>query len=63
MDRYDVLALLGIACLGIGLGLLAPWLGIATAGLVLLGIGLSGAVLAERAERTRELIKAKTGGG
>lgn len=63
MDRYDVLALLGIACLGAGLCLLAPWLGIAVAGAVLLAVGLTGAVIAERAERTAELIKAKTGGG
>jgi hypothetical protein len=63
VDRWDVLAVLGIAGLGAGLGLLAPWLGLAVAGLVLLGIGIVGAVTAERAARTAELIKTKTGGG
>ncbi|MGW2591964.1 hypothetical protein ACWCXC_17095 [Streptomyces sp. NPDC001515] len=62
VDRYDVLALLGIACLGCGLGLLAPWLGLATAGLVLLVLGVGGALAAERATRTDQLIKARTGG-
>ncbi|MEV3848101.1 hypothetical protein AB0J30_15055 [Streptomyces microflavus] len=62
MDRWDVLALLGIVCLGVGLGLLAPWLGVSVAGLVLLTLGVTGALLAERSARTDELIKARTGG-
>ncbi|MFE9737331.1 hypothetical protein [Streptomyces sp. NPDC006477] len=44
MDRWDVLALLGIAGLGTGLGMLAPWLGVAVAGLVLLVVGIAGAL-------------------
>ncbi|WP_327162851.1 hypothetical protein [Streptomyces zaomyceticus] len=52
MDRWDVLALLGIALLGIGLGLLAPWLGIAAAGLVLLVVGITGALGELRTART-----------
>ena len=63
MDRWDVLSLLGVLGLGIGLGLLAPWLGVSVAGLVLLGIGLGGAVYAEKAARVKELIDAKTKGG
>lgn len=62
MDRWDVLSLLGVLGLGVGLGLLAPWLGVAVAGLVLLGLGLGGAVCAERADRVQELIDAKKGG-
>lgn len=63
MDRWDVLALIGIAGLGVGLGLLAPWLGIAVAGFVLLAVALTGAVIAERAARTADLIEARKGGG
>ena len=62
MDRWDVLSLLGVLGLGVGLGLLAPWLGVAVSGLVLLGLGLGGAVYAERAARVQELIDAKKGG-
>lgn len=63
MDRWDVLALIGITGIGVGLGLLAPWLGIAVAGLVLLALAVTGAVIAERAARTAELIEARKGGG
>ncbi|AMS01562.1 MULTISPECIES: hypothetical protein [Streptomyces] len=52
MDRWDVLALLGITLLGLGLGLLAPWLGVAAAGLVLLAVGIAGALGELRAART-----------
>ncbi|MEW2631796.1 hypothetical protein AB0903_09085 [Streptomyces sp. NPDC048389] len=48
MDRWDVLALLGIGLLGTGLGLVELWLGIAVAGLALLTIGVSGALIEER---------------
>lgn len=51
MDRWDVLALLGIVLLGLGLGLLAPWLGVAAAGLVLLAVGIGGALGELRAAR------------
>ncbi|WP_435610885.1 hypothetical protein [Streptomyces sp. C10-9-1] len=44
MDRWDVLALLGITLLGAGLALLAPWLGLAVAGAVLLVLGVAGAL-------------------
>ncbi|MFB7171096.1 hypothetical protein ACFCYM_09775 [Streptomyces sp. NPDC056254] len=49
MDRWDVLALAGVLLLGAGLYLLAPWLGIAVPGAVLLAVGLGGAISAERA--------------
>ncbi|OII60103.1 hypothetical protein BJP40_00645 [Streptomyces sp. CC53] len=62
MDRWDVLALLGIALLGAGMGLLAPWLGLTVVGAALLGIGLAGSVLAEKAAARQELIDAKKGG-
>lgn len=62
MDRWDVLALIGIVLLGAGLWLLAPWLGLTTAGAVLLGVGLFGSVLTERAAARQELINAKKGG-
>ncbi|WP_158515452.1 hypothetical protein [Kitasatospora sp. MBT63] len=52
MDRWDVLALLGIVLLGTGLALFAPWLGIATAGALCLVAGITGGVLAERAAST-----------
>ncbi|MGW4030757.1 hypothetical protein ACWEFL_15795 [Streptomyces sp. NPDC004838] len=48
MDRWDVLALLGTALLGTGLALLAPWLGIAAAGLVLLALAAAGAAADNR---------------
>jgi hypothetical protein len=49
MDRWDVLAALGVVLIGLGLALLAPWLGIAVAGVLLLVGGVGGGVLAERA--------------
>ncbi|MBB4987485.1 hypothetical protein [Streptomyces nymphaeiformis] len=51
VDPWDYLALLGIVLLGTGLGLLAPWLGMASAGLALLALGVAGAISAERAAR------------
>ncbi|GEC02964.1 hypothetical protein SSP24_06190 [Streptomyces spinoverrucosus] len=62
MDRWDVLALLGIVLLGTGLWLIAPWLGLTVGGAVLLGVGLCGSVLAERAAVRQELIDATKGG-
>ncbi|NML55674.1 hypothetical protein HHL19_36355 [Streptomyces sp. R302] len=53
-DLWDVLALLGIVLLGTGLGMLAPWLGVASAGLALLALGIGGALAAERRARARE---------
>ncbi|MFD4320119.1 hypothetical protein [Streptomyces sp. NPDC058548] len=50
-DPCDFLALLGIVLLGTGLGMLAPWLGMASAGLSLLALGVAGAVSAERKAR------------
>ncbi|MFM9563259.1 MULTISPECIES: hypothetical protein [Streptomyces] len=62
MDRWDVLALLGIVLLGSGLWLLAPWLGLTAAGGVLLVVGLGGSVFEEKAAARQELIDAKRGG-
>ena len=62
MDRWDVLALLGIVLLGAGLWLIAPWLGLTVVGAALLAIGLGGSVLAEKAAARQELIDAKKGG-
>ncbi|MEU3600891.1 hypothetical protein ABZ714_19530 [Streptomyces sp. NPDC006798] len=50
MDRWDVIALIGIAGLGLGLGLLQLWLGITVAGAALLVVGIGGGVLAGRAD-------------
>jgi hypothetical protein len=59
VDRWDALALLGIALLGAGLWLLAPWLGLAVTGAALLAVGLAGSVTAERAAARQALIDAK----
>ena len=48
MDRWDVITALGIALLGTGLSLLTLWLGIAVAGLLLVALGVTGALGAER---------------
>ncbi|MEU3268941.1 hypothetical protein [Streptomyces bacillaris] len=48
VDRWDVLVLLGVALVGLGLFLLAPWLGITVCGLVLLAVGVAGAHSANR---------------
>lgn len=48
MDRWDVITLAGVLLLGMGLALLAPWLGVAAAGLVLLVLGVVGAIGVER---------------
>jgi hypothetical protein len=62
VDRWDVLALLGIVALGSGLWLLAPWLGLSVAGAVLIAVGLGGSILEEKAAARQELIDAKRGG-
>ncbi|MFJ2002170.1 hypothetical protein [Streptomyces chartreusis] len=62
MDRWDVLALIGIVLLGAGLWLLAPWLGLTVAGAVTLAVGLFGSVIAEKAAARQELINAQKGG-
>ncbi|NEB00614.1 hypothetical protein [Streptomyces sp. SID13726] len=65
MDRWDVLGLAGVLLLGGGLGLLAPWLGIASAGLVLLTVAVCGAVAAQGAaarERLAKAVEAAKGG-
>jgi hypothetical protein len=48
VDRWDVLGLVGLVLLGVGLGVLAPWLGMAVAGLVLFAVAVCGAVAAHR---------------
>ncbi|WP_436772058.1 hypothetical protein [Yinghuangia sp. YIM S09857] len=58
MDRWDVLAVVGIVLIGVGLGLFAPWLGVTAAGVLLLAGGIGGGLLAERAAP-----KASKGGG
>lgn len=58
MDRWDVLGLVGLVLLGGGLGLLAPWLGLAVAGSVLLVLAVCGAVAAARAAARQELAAA-----
>ncbi|QQM45000.1 hypothetical protein [Streptomyces liliifuscus] len=62
MDRWDVLALLGIGLLGAGLWLIAPWLALTAIGGLLLVIGLAFSVLAEKAAARQQLIDAKRGG-
>ncbi|MEU9654205.1 hypothetical protein AB0E00_35655 [Streptomyces sp. NPDC048110] len=61
MDRWDVLALLGVVALGAGLWLVAPWLGLSVVGAVLLAAGVGGSVIAERAAVRQQLIDAKKG--
>ena len=56
MDRYDVLVLLGVLLVCAGLCLLAPWLGLTAAGVLVLAVGLVGAVAREKADATRDLI-------
>jgi hypothetical protein len=57
LDRWDALALLGIAGLGAGLGMLAPWLGVAVAGLVLLVVGIAGALSEARTACTSDQLQ------
>ncbi|WP_432135862.1 MULTISPECIES: hypothetical protein [unclassified Streptomyces] len=59
MDRWDVLTLIGCVCLGVGLWLLAPWLGLTVVGVTLLTIGLSGSVLSERTALRRQIADAR----
>lgn len=62
MDRWDVLALLGIVLLGVGLWLLAPWLGFTVAGACLLALGVTGSVFAEKSAAMQQLVDAQKGG-
>jgi hypothetical protein len=62
VDRWDVLALLGIVLLGAGLCLLAPWLGLTVSGAVLLAVGLGCSIAEEKAAARQELIDARKGG-
>ncbi|MFJ9885944.1 hypothetical protein ACIQRW_08785 [Streptomyces sp. NPDC091287] len=48
VDRWDALVLVGVGLIGLGLFLLAPWLGVTVAGLVLLAVGVAGAHSANR---------------
>lgn len=45
MDRWDILAALGIAFIALGLALVAPWLGLTVGGVLLLAAGVAGGVL------------------
>ncbi|MEU9972337.1 hypothetical protein [Streptomyces sp. NPDC051014] len=63
MDRWDAIGLLGLVLLGGGLALLAPWLGLAAAGLVLFTVAVCGAVAARRAAAREQLVDAATRGG
>ena len=59
-----MLGLAGVLLLGGGLGLLAPWLGIASAGLVLLTLAVCGALAGERQAAREQLVNAvKSKGG
>lgn len=61
-----MLGLAGVLLLGSGLGLLAPWLGVAAAGLVLLAVAVSGAVASQRQaarEQLAEAVKSRGGEG
>jgi hypothetical protein len=62
VDRWDVMALLGIVLLGCGLWLIAPWLALTVGGGLLLVVGLGGSIAAERAAARQALIDAKKGG-
>ncbi|KLL11571.1 MULTISPECIES: hypothetical protein [Protofrankia] len=63
MDWWDSLVAVGIGGLGVGLGLLAPWLGISVTSLLLIVVGVRGALVQERADLTSELIRTRGGGG
>jgi hypothetical protein len=64
VDRWDALGLAGVLLLGAGLYLLTPWLGIASAGLVLLAVAVCGAVASQRAAARKQLADAvKSRGG
>lgn len=63
MDRWDVMALLGVVLLGCGLWLITPWLALSVVGGALLVVGLGGSIAAERAEARQALIDAQKGGG
>jgi hypothetical protein len=51
LDQWDLFALLGIVMIGLGLGLLAPWLGVSATGALLLAAGVIGGIRTERADQ------------
>ncbi|MFJ6386438.1 hypothetical protein ACIQJT_02395 [Streptomyces sp. NPDC091972] len=63
MDRWDVFGLVGLLLLGGGLGLLAPWLGVAVAGLLLFTVAVCGALAEHRQEARAQLAEAVAGKG
>ncbi|MGW1035017.1 hypothetical protein ACWD4Z_22875 [Streptomyces antibioticus] len=58
MDRWDTIGLVGLVLLGGGLALLAPWLGVAVAGALLVAVAVCGAVAAHRQEVREQLAAA-----
>lgn len=63
VDIWDVLAALGVVLIGVGLGLVAPWLGVTVTGVLLLVAGITGGVLAGRAESGAGPAGASRAGG
>lgn len=55
-DGFDILAGAGVIVLAVGLGMLAPWLAWAVLGLVMIGMGIFGARLAEQAGDTDQTV-------
>lgn len=53
MDAYDFLMLLGLACIGVGLWLVAPALSLTVIGVLLLVLAVAGA--ARRAAKNSDL--------
>lgn len=51
MDGFDMLAAAGVIILGVGLGLLAPWLALAVVGAIMIATGIVGARTAARSDQ------------
>lgn len=62
VDRWDLLALVGVVLLGIGLAMLKPWLGVTVTGVVLLVAGVAGGALPELATMRAQARAAAAGG-